>query len=153
MPEFPNINSPDVFDSIGDALIEGGGGGGGGGVQVIYAPGNVSGTSRLFMPLGFADATNPTLDTNMQGFVGVTGTGQNLVVRVQNAGDVTVSVFINGSAVGDTVFTNTSTYTANETKTFDVSSVNFTAGDFIGIALQGVSAPGVSYVAIGIVPS
>jgi hypothetical protein len=153
MPEFPNINSPDVFDSIGDALIEGGGSGGGGGVQVLYAPGSITGTSRVFLPLGFADAVNTTLETNMQGFVGVTGTGQNLVVQVENAGDVAVSLFINGSTSGDRAFTNTSTYTAGETKTFDVSSVNFTAGDFIGIALEGVSAPGVSYVAIGIVPS
>jgi hypothetical protein len=147
------INSPDVFDPIGNATVEGGSGGGGGGVQVIYAPGNVTGTSRVFLPLGFADAVNPTLDINMQGFVGVTGAGQNLVVRVQNAGDVAVSVFLNGSTAGDRVFTNTSTYTTNETKTFDVSNLSFTAGDFIGIALEGVSAPGVSYVAIGIVPS
>ena len=158
MPDTPNINSPDVFQPEGEAKVAGGGGGGTATAeQTFYAPGDFTGSSQAFFPLGFGDGPNSTLTIIQRCFVIEGGAGNVMVVRIAAAGTYTIRMYANGMTGAEEVYTASGeTFTAGQIKSFDISSVNFSQGDYIGVSLEGATGsdiPGQSYLAFSIIQS
>ena len=140
------INSPDVFDSIGHATVEGGGGGGGENPrQYFYSAANVNASGKRYLPLGYNDGDTSGPLINVRGFAGISGSWKKLVVRIQNAGTYTARISVNGSTsyVIEQAFTTT---TSDEVQSFDYDiAQSIPAIVYFTIDAGGTSTPGDTY--------
>jgi len=140
------INSPDVFDPIGNATVDGGGGGGGSNPrQYFYSGANVGNATERYLPLGYNDGDTLSPLVNVRGFAGISGAWKKLVVRIANAGTYTARIKINtsSSSVLEQVFTTTA---CDEVQSIDLDiAQSLPAIVYFTIDGGGTDVPGNSY--------
>jgi hypothetical protein len=144
--ETPNINSPDVFQSLGNGRKEGGGGGGSNPRQYFYSGADVGNTTERYLPLGYNDGDTLSPLVNVRGFAAISGTWKRLVVRVQIPGSYTARVKVNSTTniIIEQAFTTT---TSDEVQSFDYDiAQSIPAIVYFTIDGGGVDAPRNTYI-------
>ena len=137
---------------VNQAIAALGGGGGGGGKFYENTYNNV-GNINTTRWIGFREAVDTTSLADYSRITAIAGTGHELIVRCSSACTVTFNIHKNTS--GSAAFTSGSlTFTANEVKVIDISSLTTANGDWLAISIAiGGSSPGGVYVNLSITPS